>query len=264
MNRVREAVDAAWHSKQVWLLQVLLNPVLLVAAALWLNIPEAHVWQLLLSAIMVLIVALAWVWLQAGSLAYFALTEKERNLREAFAGTLRSLVPFLAWIALMVFCLDFVAGWHENTRPMASYIRSGFSRVMRNHFSQAQADWLLTSLAWFVFWILVPGVFLPLAREIARRGVRGFDKVGWMWWFRTVRSGWYWIGVALLSVLGVYLPQRLIAWLPLMSSYASEMTSLILRFTAAWLLASAAWTLLLSLLGAYSRRAPEVSGQPPA
>ena len=63
-----------------------------------------------------------------------------------------------------------------------------------------------------------------------------------------------------LALIGVFLPQRLVAWLPHATSVTGETVSLVLRFGVAWLIASTTWTVLTSLLGTYGRRPRHVDG----
>ena len=53
-------------------LHLVLNAILLVAASLWLLIPEAHVWQLILAGVSGLLILLVFLWLHSGTLAYAA------------------------------------------------------------------------------------------------------------------------------------------------------------------------------------------------
>jgi hypothetical protein len=85
-------------------------------------------------------------------------------------------------------------------------------------------------------WIVLPALFVPLFAGAAvhgRRLHRGF----------TLRAL---AGPALVAV-GVWVPLRLLAWVPRVSGFTMEMTSFVLRAGVAYLLFVSAWLLLAHL-----------------
>jgi len=264
MNHLRDAVGAVWRTKKLWILQLLVNPALFVAAALWLNIPESHLWQLVLTLIMLVVIVAGWAWLQAGTLRYFAdLEEYEHLLGSAFSGALQAIIPFLLWAGVLAALMFGVGDLGAATPRTATYIRSMMPVGMRNHISESQLDWTFAVLTWVAFWIVIPAIMLPLGREIAGHAWQGIDYEGRHQWSLTIRNGWYWLWIVVLALPGVFLPQRLIAWLPHATSVTGETVSLVVRFAVAWLLAATAWTVLTSLLGTYGRRPRHVDGDSP-
>ncbi len=254
MSTLGEAMAMAWSGKRVWLLQFLLNPVLFALGALWLTIPEAHVWQLVLSAVLAVVVVIAALGLQSGTLVYFGEPEKSWA---AFRAGWRTLIAFAVWAALLAGCLCLVSGWSEHAYQFASYMRSILPSGLRRHIGETQMDSMVLGLAWFVCWIAAPGIFLPMGRQMAKHGFGGLGKHGWRAWWRTVRSGWYWLSFVVLAALGIYVPQRLIAWVPKMSSMSGETTSMVLRLLVAWLLAVTAWVVLASVVGRLGGQQPD-------
>jgi hypothetical protein len=171
-------------------------------------------------------------------------------------------VPFLIWAAVFAALLFGIGDLGAAAPRTATYIRSMMPVGMRNHITESQLDWAFAVLTWVAFWIIIPAIMLPLGREIAGHASEGINYEGRHQWSRTIRNGWYWLWLAVLALLGVLLPQRLVAWLPHATSVTGETVSLVLRFGLAWLIASTTWTVLTSLLGTYGRRPRHVDGDP--
>ncbi|MBZ5705890.1 MAG: hypothetical protein LAN63_11085 [Acidobacteriia bacterium] len=258
MNPLREAMAMVWSSKRLWLLQFLLNPVLLALGVWWLTIPEAHIWQLGLSVVLAFVVVVGMLWLQAGTLVYFA---GEQTPGAAFGSVRRKLVAFATWVLAMAVCLCLVESWSAKAYQYASYLRSVLPLALRRHVSESQMDSSVNLLFWALFWIIVPGLLLPLGLQMAKRGFRGLGNGGWRAWARTVASREYWPAVIVLALVGVSLPQEFIGWVPKMSSVSGQAASMVLRFLAAWLLAVTAWVVLTSVVGRFGRDSSQVGGE---
>ena len=258
MNPLREAMAMAWSSKRVWLLQFLLNPVLFALGVWWLTIPEAHIWQLGLSALLALVVLVGALWLQAATLVYFA---GERTLGAAFVSVRRTLVAFAAWVLVVAVCFWLVESWSDKAYQYASYLRSILPLGVRRHVSESQMDSSVGLFFSVLFWIIVPGLLLPLGLQMAKRGFRGLGKNGWRAWAQAVASREYWPAVIVLALIGVYLPQELIGWVPKITSVSGQTASMVLRFLIAWLLAAKAWVALTSVVGRFGYDRGQVGGE---
>lgn len=103
---------------------------------------------------------------------------------------------------------------------------------------------LPTSKSWWIArWIVLPVLFVPLFAGAARygwRAHRGFS----------VRA----IAAPMLVFAGVWLPLRLLAWVPRASSFGMEMTSFVCRAAIAYLLFVSAWLLLAFVTSAGTPR----------
>ncbi len=86
-----------------------------------------------------------------------------------------------------------------------------------------------------------------MAREILRSGLRalGSRRSAWR---QTVTSFGYWVGVILLWIAGLYLPDLLVNWVPEVDGLWKETASLTLRFALAIVLALTSWLALLALV----------------
>src|SRR5260370_15018888 len=79
----RLVLAGSLRSGRLWLVQFFVNPILAGLFAAWLLIPEAKIWQLGLSVLLVAVIAAAALVLHAGTLNYFSDQVRE----QAAAGT---------------------------------------------------------------------------------------------------------------------------------------------------------------------------------
>ena len=93
-----------------------------------------------------------------------------------------------------------------------------------------------------VRWVLLPADLLPLFSGVAARGWRGFGEFGWRRYSRLYR-----LEVPLLTLCALWLPLRLLNWVPRVSGFTMEMASFVLRVGAGYLLFVSAAMLLAFL-----------------
>jgi hypothetical protein len=92
---------------------------------------------------------------------------------------------------------------------------------------------------WIARWIVMPWLVAPLFAAAAADGwrvLRGFAA--------RLRNPLHWIATPLLVFVALWLPMRLLGWIPSVSGFWMEMTSFVLRAAAAYLLFTGAWLLL--------------------
>ena len=246
MNPLTEAMAIAWTSKRVWLLQFLATPVLFALGTWWLTIPEAHIWQLGWSVILAVAVVVAALWLHAGTLVYFAHAQTARG---AFRAAGRTLPLFAAWAVLLCTCLYLVDSRRDDIYQFAGYLRSILPLAGRRYVSDPAIQSAAALVLWVFFWIMVPGLLLPMGAQLARRGLRGLGAVGWRAWGRSVGARQYWAALIVLALVGVRVPQALVGWVPKMSTGSGETGSLVVRLLLAWSIAVTSWVMLASLVG---------------
>jgi hypothetical protein len=247
---------AVVKSKRVWLVQFLLNPVLIALGTLWLLIPEAHTWQVVTTTVLGLVVVLFFLWLQSATLVYFDEfhTKGTARLRDALRPA--NTVAFAIWAAILATVLYYVDDLSDLAPQLTIYLRSISPLWFRRSVTEVGMDRFMTLTTWVLFWIVVPGLLLPLGLQVGKYGYRALHNEGLLGWRKAIGSRVYWSVLIVLVVVGVYLPERLIAWLPEASSVSGETTSLVLRFLLAWLLTASSWTLLASVLGRVSASEP--------
>src|SRR5258708_18821809 len=71
-EETRLVLGGSLRSGRLWLVQFFVNPILAGLFAAWLLIPEAKIWQLGLSVLLVAVIAAAALVLHAGTLNYFS------------------------------------------------------------------------------------------------------------------------------------------------------------------------------------------------
>jgi hypothetical protein len=84
---------------------------------------------------------------------------------------------------------------------------------------------------------------LPLVAGIAGNGWRGIARAP----FACLRRWTFWIGCPVLLLLALYVPWRLIRWIPYHGGLGLEMTSFVCRWLIAWLLFVTAWFAAVAL-----------------
>jgi len=250
-----DAITAAWNAKKLWALQVLGSIALLLGTYGWLRIPDAKVLQVGFTAVLAIILVMAFLWLEAGTLAYFHQTDSENDPpASAFrqSHVLAFAVSFAIFACLMWSVLSLnpylaqFAGWQRHVLPQA--VRTRIS---------PRTVFTILSIKWFVlFWIIVPAVFLPFMSQAAANGFLAFAPTGLRHAGRAMWHLRYWIGYILLFFLGGYLPYELVWWQPQTNGLWSQATNMGIRFIVAYLLAITCWLLLASLLGRFSAEGP--------
>lgn len=271
MNLLSAAVVAVWRSKRTWLLQFGLNPVLLGLGVLWLTIPEARIWQLLLSTLLALVTVVGALLLHSVTLTYFADLHAYGEGSLNFRAARRRLLPFAAWAVLFAVCLYVVDDWSGNSYQYAAFLRSSLPMWLRNLITESGMDSCFEFFFWVVFWIGLPGLFLPLGVQVAPLGFHGMTGEGWRVWSHIVRKPWYWVVVVLGALIGVYLPEALLDWHPKPATLSGEIVSLAARLLVAWALSVTAWLTVVSAIGraglqeakpAEGEQPPETPGEP--
>lgn len=101
---------------------------------------------------------------------------------------------------------------------------------------------------WIARWITLPMLLVPLFAGAASHGWR-------VWRGYSPRA----LAAPVFVFLGVWIPLRLLTWVPRASSFNLEMTSFVLRATLAYLLFVVAWMRLAHLTSAGSPRVTQPS-----
>jgi len=253
----REAVAALWRAKRLWALHVGGNLLLAALAYGWLAIPDARLWQLAVSALFGLALALAFLWLQASTFEFFtqAHAGAGAGVIPAFRATLRRLPALVVWALLFALGL-WVIGWAGGKVGYASnWLGSALTMTLRTPVSPQGVAGVLNTVLWVLAWVWAPLRLLPLAVEVSANGFEGFAGARRAAARRVFRRGRYWLAYVALLALGTWLPAVLIDWFPKVESLWAQAASLLLRFLGAYLLLVTAWLLLASLLARH-RSAP--------
>ena len=248
---------------RLWLLQAVVNPLLFALFVGWLLIPESRSWQLGASLLGIVILAAIALLVHAGALAYFAESEEAAPpaLTAAYRRALHNLAAF-AFCAAIMYLL-----WRSTDRldvyqsALPTYVRS-MPAIMRRHLSRADTHGAHAALVFLVRWIIWPGLLLPFAAAVALSGFRGFGEGRVATW-RSIRSGWYWLTIAIAAVAGVLLTSSLVDWRPFArrGSLSAESVSMAIRLFTVYLIGLTSWLVTCSMVGKRLHAALGARGQ---
>jgi len=125
----------------------------------------------------------------------------------------------------------FLAWWSSYSVTPAATLASWLTLKFRKPVKPATAMRCFDVVLWMVRWVLLPADLLPLFSGVASRGWRGFNEFGWRRYSRLYR-----LEVPLLALCAIWVPLRLVNWVPHVDGFTMEMTSFVLRTATAYLL----------------------------
>lgn len=244
---------ALLRSGRLVIIHLVGNAALLVAASLWLLIGEAHIGQLIFAAAAALAILFLAVWLHTATFEYAA-NPAPGNLRTAFRPSLLRMFWLLLGVAILFLLMNYADHWQERDPEFSGYLYAKAPQFLRPTHGEAVVELWLDRAFEVLYWFILPGLFLPL---IAARVIGAPITSG----FKTLLRWRYWLAMAVIVAVGVWIPQLLIGWVPF-QKLGTEMASLIVRLSASYLLATAAWLVLVALLGYFVRiNSQEVAGK---
>ena len=220
-------------------LQWIGNLCAILLAFAWLQIPDSHAWQFILSMLFGALIVVGFLWLHA--------TTYRRMYRRAAPVALPVQVLVLAvcvtlWVALS----RPIGAGRDAAGLFAGYANSQLSPHLRSFFSFARlVRWQdhLYDLAQLLF----AALFIPVAMEAVSSGVHivTFKRAGrvylhWSYWIVAVVSGI--VGMQVTAALVGWTPGRGIVW---------ESISVLARVGAAYTFDILLWCLVLALTAFY-------------
>ncbi len=234
--RTGRGLFARLAGARLWImLQFVVTPLLIAAGLAWTRLPDRHAWQVLLTLLVPLLLAICALELQAGTIRKLADDDGQRvKLILGAAG-------MLVWVALGL-AMWLLLDWCDDKIPLWSgYLNSKFSaRARATTFTFEHIAHWLTMLEWFIRWIVLPAKLIPYAACSAQWGFR-------IPWMRVIRFLWnwlWWAGVAVAAFVGVWLPAQFFAKPP-HGSVSAQVWSVSLKLLATYLLAVGSWVLSL-------------------
>ena len=228
-------------TRNLCLLHLPANAVLLWLAYEWLSMGESTTQRLVASAVAALTIVTLAAWLHGATFASFRLGA-EPGVRASFRTVLRNLPPLLAVVLAAVAIYAFLAWWEGYSATPSNKLASWLTLTFRKPVQPATVWRYFNAVLWIVRWVLLPADLLPLFSGVASRGWRGFNEFGWRRYSRLYR-----LEVPLLVLSALWLPFQLVNWVPKVSGFGMEMFSLVLRIGVGYLLFVGA-ALLLAFL----------------
>ena len=221
--------------------QIALALVLFVLSVVWLQIPDANVFDIFGT----IILALAILALAGGgeSFLLLRLVAQAPSRAKLLRGTLILIAAVILWFGWSAAIDHLQAG----NALRAGYENSRFSHLLRNIFSYRHIylwlGWLDSILEWVGTGIIVLFAYCALAATYPLRAMA-----------RSFRSGTYWIALFIGVFLATAITSSLVNWTPGHGARI-ELLSLILRFSLAVLVVAAIVSFLLAILAVCIRQA---------
>lgn len=232
-NDLLSRLSRSW----IWvLLQFVLTLVLIVAGYGWTRIGEKNWWQVALTLLIPLLLALSMLELEAGTMRSFADDDGKRVKLVWGAAAL------LVWVALFL-ALWTLLDWCDARIPLwAGYLNSRASAGGRaTLFTFDHLQLWFTDVEWLLRWVVIPAKLIPHAMASAQWGWRlPLRKIvrflfNWRWW----------LGVLAAAFIGVSLPGHFFKGLPA-GTVSHQVWTLAFKVSATYLLAVACWVVLLA------------------
>jgi hypothetical protein len=239
---------------KLWLLNFVANAGALAIWYFWLLIPDAYGWQVAASALLAVVVVALVVWLRAGTLAWFRVAEfrKDGNIWRAYRHSLRHVPSLGMWALVFVVIAWLLWGLHGYVPQFAVWLRQklGAGPAPRNLMNDL--NWLLLLLVGFV----MPVLWVPIATTVSAVGFQPEHIIrSRRVWKRPV----YWLWFCLLLGVGVYIPYKLLWWIPDLQTVRQQFWSMGLRFLLAYAVGITAFIALVWMTGIYTDREDPVA-----
>jgi len=242
----------------LWLMHFVGNALLLWLAYYWLGVGESTIGRLVWSAVLAVVVLGAALWLHGSGLVFFR--SDRIALSPALRTALRNLLPLFVLAIVALFVYGLLSWWRDYSTQPAFKIASYLTLKSRKPVKPATIQSIFNAILWLVRWAVIPVLLLPLAANVANKGWRGYGSEAW----RLSRRWLYWIQVVTLLVAGIWLPLKLINWVPHFDSFSMQMASFLFRLLIAYLLFVTACLLLELVSSGVPVVVPSAPGRTPA
>ena len=215
--------------------QFLLTLVLILIAIAWTRLPDKHFWQVGLTLLVPLLLAISALELQAGTVRAFS-DDDGRRVKLIWGA-----LALLVWLAVGAACWAFLDWCDDRIFLWAGYLNSKMSTHARaTTFTYEHITHWLTLAEWILRWIVVPAKLIAWGAASALWGwrlpVRRIIRLlfNWRWW----------LGVIAVSLVAVLLPSHLFA-APPPGSVKEQVWAVILKLILTYVLVVGSWVLLL-------------------
>ncbi|HEV2964175.1 MAG TPA: hypothetical protein VG649_20270 [Candidatus Angelobacter sp.] len=255
-DSLRGVFVPSFTNLRVWLLQFFGGIVIALALIGFLRTGETS-GQLILACLLILVAVVGWLTLDGSTFNYYLDQQRTQTslLKPALIRALKHILP-LAILAGIFFLLRLVVDRLDDYHySVPGYLRSEFPAWLRRNMSEARVQNLYDLFVFFIRWIILPVLLLPLASLCADRGFRGFFAL--RTWARMFRNRSFWGVVIVASFLGILIPTSILAWKldPKTATATSEGIFLGFRLLLVYLLVLGAWLMVSSMLARTRLRA---------
>jgi hypothetical protein len=227
-----------------WVVNLFGNALVFASWYSWLQIPDAHGWQVAWTAVQAVATIGFVVWLRAGTLAWFRVSEfrNQPAIGPAYRRGARHIVPLAIWVGLFAVIAWVVLSANSYSPQFAVWIRQKASAGPAPRSVMHGTDWLLFVL----LWVVLPAIWVPVASTISAVGLSGGHIVrSW----RVLRQPLYWVLFCVLMAMAAWVPYKLVTWVPELATMRAQAWSAGLRFAAAYVIVITAFVLLVWMVG---------------
>ena len=208
--------------RQLAAVQLVGNALILYLGYYWLGVGEARAGLLFWSFAVALVTACLFLWLHGAGLLH------GRNpYSPYFRDALLRLPVFLGIALVTLLIYVFAAKLQEWCGSPAFRFASWLTLKLRKPVKPATALNVVASIFWLLRWVVLPIVLAPWIVRFAARGRPG-SPATLAWKERAL--------IPILLLAALWLPLRVLAWHPVMTNFALEMTSFVVRALVAYLL----------------------------
>jgi hypothetical protein len=218
------------------LLHLVLNAFLLWLGYYWLGVAESRTSTLAWSAIVALIILALGCWLYGTAFVYF---KGNDGLAPAWKSSVKNLLPVAVAAIVVTVIYALLALWNVYSSKPAFQIASFLTLHLRVPVKPPAVQRIFNVILWVVRWVVLPVLLLPMIAAIASEGWSGVRSIGAL-----ARRWLYWIEVPVFLVCALWVPFKLLLWIPHMHGFRMETVSFVLRAGAGYLLFVAAGLLL--------------------
>ncbi len=202
MKKIIDALCSTITTAKWWLIaQLLLTPVLLALGIVLLRIPDAKVWQFVLSLLLALLLLGAFLWLQTGTLRSLVGGEKRTSFVLAMLWLLASAL--FAWTLV-----NLASHWDDKFDLYAGYLNSRLpaGRLRAAWLTREHISTFFTWVEWFLTWVAIPALIIPVAALDSVDGIR-LRKLGEL---KFLKKLYVWLPALLIAILVVVFDRSLI------------------------------------------------------
>ena len=224
-------------TRQMVLLHLFGNALLLWLGYYWLGVGESRAATLIWSAAVLLVLVCLASLLHGATFVCFA----GADLKSALRSTPRNTLPILVVVCAVAAIFLLLGQWADYSQQPAFRIASWLTLKLRRPVKPASIARVFQVVLWLIEWVIIPVFLVPIFAAASARGWRGLRP-------RKPELR-YWILCPVLLLLALWLPLRLLNWTPYHGSFGLEMTSFILRAATAYGLLVFGWLLLERVTG---------------
>jgi hypothetical protein len=213
---------------KLWLLNFVANAVVLVVWYFWLLIPDAHGWQVASSALIALTVVISVLWLRAGTLAWFRISDfrGQGGIWRAYRHAWRHVLALGIWLLVFVALAWMLWRLSSYVPQFAVWFRQKLGAGPPPRNIMRDVNWLLLLFAVLV----MPGLWVPMATTIS---AVGFEAAHIVQSRRVWKRPLYWFWFCLLLGASIYVSYKLVCWIPDLETLRQQAWSMTGRFLLA-------------------------------